>query len=204
MELGPISETKGHIEKHGKIINSKEIKKEKLIGVEMKKVGFIVLAVVLALGLVGAAYAWASQSMTVSGYAMTGTASIEFVNGGQALGPYYNAGDMVYGQTQGTVGAGNFDVQIYNAYSNATVQNIPFTVQNNGTVPVVVSGGTVTSWNGYPASTVTVTPPAGQINVGATGVGYVSVTLPSNFDAFVNGGGDNAPVFTLALAYSAP
>jgi predicted ribosomally synthesized peptide with SipW-like signal peptide len=62
MKLGSISETKGYIEKHGK-----PNKKEKIIGEEMKKVLFAVMAIVLALGLMGSAFAYFSSTQASSG-----------------------------------------------------------------------------------------------------------------------------------------
>jgi len=170
----------------------------------MKKIGLLALIAVLVLGLLGVGYAWTTQNMTVQGQAVTGTTLAEFYIGGSAYGPYYNQRDMVYGTTWGSYGAQSFYVTIYNAYSSASVSNIPVTILNAGTVPLVVTGLTVTDWHGYPASTVSFTPPAGNINVGATGIGYITVTLPSNFDAYVAGGGDTAPIFTAALSYTAP
>jgi hypothetical protein len=139
--------------------------------------------------------------MTIQGYAQTGTADAVFSYGGTAYGPYYGIGDLVYGVTSGS--GSTVNVVVYNAYSNAEVDNIPFTVVNDGTVPVMFTSAVVTNWNGYPASAVAITLPAGQVNVGASATGFITIKLAGNFNDYVTGGGDEPNVATISLSYVA-
>jgi len=135
MELGPISETKGNKEKQGKL--NKETKRK--YRRKMKKIGFIVLAVVLALGLVGVGYAAWSQTLNVGVVAKTGSLSAVF--GGSTTSGTPDNGVSTWSTTgQGTT---TLNISIANAYPGENFV-IPFTVNNTGTIPANVTMGTWT------------------------------------------------------------
>jgi hypothetical protein len=110
----------------------------------MKKIGFIVLAVVLALGLVGAAFAYWSQPLYVNGNVTTGTLLVEFNAVGPAAAGPNNVGSGI-AQAQVTTGIGNYEgtnnvvtVTIANAYPGMDV-SVPFSVGNYGSLEAQVS-----------------------------------------------------------------
>jgi predicted ribosomally synthesized peptide with SipW-like signal peptide len=100
----------------------------------MKKLGFIILAVVLALGAIGAGYAYWSQTMTINASAKVGTFDVNFksVN----LTESNAVGGATASIDSHNAKIGYFNVA--NAYPGYTA-TATFTVKNEGTIPVNIS-----------------------------------------------------------------
>jgi len=148
----------------------------------MKKIGFIVLAAVLALGLVGAAYAYWSQSLSINGTVTAGTVAAQFVSTTTPTDPYATA--VVTYPVQGN-GYTVMDVAVTGAYPGMNL-TVPFEVENTGTLPVTVNS--TQAWTGGNTTlqsdlTVTTTTPAGTLQVSGsfqTGTGNVVISMPSS------------------------
>jgi hypothetical protein len=121
----------------------------------MKKVGFIVLAVILALGLVGAAYAAFSQNLFAQANVQTGNVSVEWSsnttavtgnNAGVTAGGDSLSAAVVYGATNATDDTATITVS--NAYPGAWVEITP-ALYNAGTIPVTVNIAAVSSYALY-------------------------------------------------------
>jgi len=102
----------------------------------MKKIGFIILAVVLALGAIGAGYAAWSQSLAFNGTVASGTFVTDLVNVAAVADTHGVA-------TLAVSGAGplkSVTVTAANLYPNAS-EKVTFAIKNSGSVPATV--GTV-------------------------------------------------------------
>lgn len=107
----------------------------------MKKIGFIILAVVLALGALGAGYAYWSQTLTVSGSVTTGTLEVG-MQPGTIPAPQPDAGGATYYMNHAglLVESGWWDTieaGILHAYPGYSVTS-ELLVKNLGTVPAKV------------------------------------------------------------------
>jgi predicted ribosomally synthesized peptide with SipW-like signal peptide len=107
---------------------------------KMKKMGFIILAVVLALGALGAGYAAWSQTLTINGSVSTGTYDVVFQNLGTSETDALAVG-TVTADNLATDGH-SFKVTIGNGYPGY-VGVATFEVKNTGTVPAKISSITV-------------------------------------------------------------
>ena len=145
----------------------------------MKKIGLIVLALVVALGALGAGYAAWSQDLTISGNVSTGTFDVVFQN---------LSTSETDSLEQGTITADNlaadshsFDVTVSNGYPGYIgVAN--FEVKNPGSIPVKVKSISVTDVNDTDYSAVINGIVAGDvITSGATKTGCnVTITIASD------------------------
>ncbi len=70
----------------------------------MKKIGLLVMALVLAMGMLGVGYAMWSETLTIDGTVHTGTVDVEFSQ--------YSNDDGEHGYTTGNVSAGNLDPKV--------------------------------------------------------------------------------------------
>jgi hypothetical protein len=136
----------------------------------MKKIGFIILTVVLAIGILGVAYARWTQQINVNGYVNTGSVSAQFA--GTDVTPSNpptvfadSPNNWAYYQTSGN-GSGTLSVTLDNAYPGMTA-TVPVIIENNGTIPIGSIGQTVDLGN-LPSDAV--------INV--TGLEKLSDTAP--------------------------
>lgn len=117
----------------------------------MKKVGFIVLAVILALGLVGAAYAAFSQNLFAQANVQTGNVSVEWSGTYTTTSTGNNVGitadelgaSIAYSQTSAPDDTATITVS--NAYPGAWVEVTPV-LYNSGNIPATVSISTVDSY----------------------------------------------------------
>jgi hypothetical protein len=105
----------------------------------MKKIGLIILVVVLALGALGIAYATWSQSLNVNADVYTGTLAATITPNGIATStPTYL---VVASETaSGT--------QLYLTVTHAVpgaVIHVPFTITNTGTIPCNIAWGGATN-----------------------------------------------------------
>jgi hypothetical protein len=169
----------------------------------VRKIGIIVLAVVMALGALGAAYAYVDESITVRGFAQAGTIDADFAGGqsGNVLSTTWGF-DQTYAYSIPNGDTNYLDIYIVNAYSGVQVNAIPFTVLNVGTVPLKVIGFGTPDWQGYSGGVITATAPSGSIGVGANGSGVVNIKLPSDLNNYLVEGGTNL-VVTVPLIYNA-
>ena len=79
----------------------------------MKKIGLISLALVMALGMLGAVYAMWSEELTIEGTVTTGTVDVEFSQYSNDAGPHGTAG-------AGGFFTGNFDPEVPGTWDPAT------------------------------------------------------------------------------------
>ncbi|MGB9662125.1 MAG: hypothetical protein ACPL5F_08930 [Moorellaceae bacterium] len=131
----------------------------------MKKVRFISLALVLALALMGAAFAAWTETINVNGSVATGNYDVTFSSSstndeGTTVDPGL---DKNVGQSVATLGADSKSITVTasNAYPgyNAIVT---YKIKNTGTIPLKVNNAVITNTNAQ----ITVTnevDPAGQI-----------------------------------------
>ena len=99
----------------------------------MKKIGLIVLAVILALGALGAAYAAWNSTINVSAAVQMGTVVIGILDQGSQGSPSYSGFDPVGGGYYNGV-----NESFTNAYPGCTI-NYHFWLGNIGTLPVKFS-----------------------------------------------------------------
>jgi hypothetical protein len=154
----------------------------------MKKLGLILLVVIMALGALGAAYAYWSQPLYVNGNVTAGTVAAQFYGTGvpapsDAATTAKSGTSVAYSSYNG----GTYNVMtitVPNAYPGMTV-TVPFQVYNSGTLPEII-GWTSQAWlSGDPTLesyiTVTATTPSGVILPGGYSSTYGSIvlTMPS-------------------------
>jgi hypothetical protein len=106
----------------------------------MKKIGFVILAVILALGLTGAAYAYWTQNIYVNAAVETGTVQASFINA--QSNPIFvdegtTGGVAWYTDALGMYSTPNdtLNVTLSNAYPGMTAV-LPVTIENTGTIPI--------------------------------------------------------------------
>lgn len=101
----------------------------------MKKVGLIVIALVLVLGSLGVGYALWTQTINVNGTVLTGDLKAEFAGTDIATGsPFIDAYNLVTYTTSGN-NSGTLTVTLKNAYPGM-VATIPIVIHNNGSIPI--------------------------------------------------------------------
>jgi len=173
----------------------------------MKKIGLIVLVVVLALGALGAAYAQWSQALTVNGTVNTGFISASFdpnVGGVPTDANPLTTVAMARGYTGASdaKGTGLWDVlnvTVTNAYPGYSGQ-VEFYVDNNGTVPFTVGGVTINNGN---ATIIAVSP---TINSGLVvtpgsynGPYYLAISVPGTVGGAVDPAQNGTYTFSVGL-----
>jgi hypothetical protein len=120
----------------------------------MKRVGMIIIALVLALGALGASYAAWAHTITVGATVNTGTASAIF-DGSLTTQNADNFGDNIcYAEAVPNADPKYLDVTVYNAYPGVKITNLPYYVKNNGTVPIKFDSLTLNDT--VPANQVTI------------------------------------------------
>lgn len=145
----------------------------------MKKIGFIVLAVVLALGAMGAAYATWSTNLAFNGSVASGTYIVNLTN--VTAVPDTNTPN---GATLTASGPGpeiSSDVVAANLYPGAT-ETVTFKIANTGSVPASVSA---VQYSGVPSWVQVTDNVSTIISTGVIGVGQTSdmctltITMPA-------------------------
>ena len=144
----------------------------------MKKLGLIVLAVILALGLVGVAFAQWSNTLTATATVTDATFAPVFGGSpvtGAALGSYGTY--SISGN-----GTQTLTVTIANGYPGLAV-SIPITVNSGSSIPVNVSVAQTNNFGVYDSpNNVTVSDPTytNPIAVGGFETGNLTFTLDNN------------------------
>ncbi len=148
----------------------------------MKKLGIIILALVLALGAIGAGYAYWTANLAIAGTVETGTFSVAFVDPPSPSGADTNPGT----ETNASIDSnGSLVVSVLNGYPSYTGR-VDFQIENTGTVNAKVTsftidgdnwdGGafTVTDTGGNALYTVTASIPA-VVEVGTPASGFITI-----------------------------
>jgi hypothetical protein len=113
----------------------------------MKKIGLLVLILMLALGALGVGYgAWA-KAAPISGTVYTGYSDAIFVNSAQMTG-----NNVCYATAAPAGDAHTLLVTVYNAYPGSTINDLPIEIKNYGTVPIHVTNveyvsGPLATWS---------------------------------------------------------
>jgi hypothetical protein len=107
----------------------------------MKRIGFIILALVIALGALGAGYAAWSKTVTVNGQVLTGYVNAEFANSDGPVGPF-GPYDSVTCTVSGD-GKDKLTLDIQQAYPGIVIV-APYQIKNTGTVPMNQAWGDIT------------------------------------------------------------
>jgi hypothetical protein len=115
----------------------------------MKKIGFIILALVIAMGAMGASYAGWSKQLNVGGTIQTGNFDIQFDT------PDPGSQDSLAYITLDSHSTDSFELTLHNAYPGFE-RGVTYNIVNNSTVPVKFStfqyslngGNTWTDWDG--------------------------------------------------------
>jgi hypothetical protein len=165
----------------------------------MKKLGLILLVVIMALGALGAAYAAWNGTIIATATVNTGSVNAQF-------DPNYNQ-NLMYGASQvlATVqGDGSLSITVSNAYPGEVFTNIPFVVDNLGTVPMSVTTVTLNNiqYNGnwVVMANFSASAPAGTIAVGAhSNYGYINFELNQNPNVIISQG---QYTFTIDVNYA--
>jgi hypothetical protein len=112
----------------------------------MKKLGLIVLVLVLTLGVLGVGYAAWDHNLTVGATVYTGTAKAEFSNNLYSTNAYNNpATNVCYATAVPDLADPTIlDVTVYHAFPGVYVQNLMYYVTNVGDVPITVNSLTLT------------------------------------------------------------
>jgi hypothetical protein len=167
----------------------------------MKKIGLIVLAMVLALGALGAAYAYWTQTITVNAAVETGYVQASFTNpvaaatfADTAVTPY---GVAWYTTSIGDSSGDTLNVALSNAYPGMEAV-IPVTIENTGSIPIGNIAGLATASNLPTGSSATLTGSGlgGELAVGASTNADIMVSVP------VGSGPDNASFVQNNSSYS--
>lgn len=108
----------------------------------MKKIGLIILVLVIALGSLGAGYAYWSQSLTVTGTVNAGNLAATIVGTGSndSLGANMGASIVVTPGTATPIGSANCSATINNIYPGYT-GTATMTITNTGSLPIKVVTG---------------------------------------------------------------
>ncbi len=128
----------------------------------MKKLGLICLVFLVALTIMGAAYAAWTQNLSITGTVSTGTYIVTVAQNGAATaandsGPVTLSGGtatVTIGTVTGTGANAGFSVTIANGYPGLIVE-VPYKIAQTGSVPAKVTamklgilGATPTTWDG--------------------------------------------------------
>jgi hypothetical protein len=117
----------------------------------MKRIAFLCLAVVLALGTMGVGFALWSETLYIDGTVFTGELAVEW---SQDV-PYDNEPpEKDFSWAECYIELDTIYITIYNAYPSITY-TIPIDIHNIGTIPMHVCGLVVTGGNLPACSTVT-------------------------------------------------
>jgi hypothetical protein len=145
----------------------------------MKKIGLIVLAVVLTLGLVGVGYAAWSQNVNASLTVNTGTLAAAGAYGTGTAWDSHGMGDATY--VVSNAGYNTITITLNNAYPGTFT--VPFSLVNDGTVPigsVSVAGSWIEDTGSYGAYIEGAMTNSGPYDVGYDATGTFTIVVPSN------------------------
>lgn len=109
----------------------------------MKKIGLLCLAVVLALGLVGAGFAYWNETLTIEGQADTGEFSVEFVDVFGTGIPQYAEKGWVGNPQEPPLTPTTLTITLSKMYPGASYGLFWLTMKNKGTVPAKLKSVTI-------------------------------------------------------------
>jgi predicted ribosomally synthesized peptide with SipW-like signal peptide len=151
----------------------------------MKKIGLILIAMVVALGALGAGYAYWTQTINVTGYVQTGDLNAQFA-ASDVVDQWVDSPNLVaYYSTLGN-GSEALTVTIKNAYPGM-VATIPVVIKNNGTIPIGNIKGTPNLSALPPGSTVVLTGSqlaTGLVKDASTTDAKITVSIPLGADPY--------------------
>jgi len=153
----------------------------------MKKLGLIMLVVVLALGVLGVGYAYWTQNIFVNATVKTGYVQASFTSD-QSTPTFADTAVTPYGVAWYTESIGDvaytgdtLNITLSNAYPGMTAV-IPITLKNTGSIPIGGINGVADSanFNLPTGSTVVLTGSglAGELAVGDTTSAVITVSVP--------------------------
>jgi predicted ribosomally synthesized peptide with SipW-like signal peptide len=168
----------------------------------MKKIGLIALIVVLSLGIIGVGYAAWSANLTVNGQVKTGSFNVTIAGGTPILPNTYTT--VTYGSTTGVDG-NNCPLSITLNLVAPGTYVIPLTIHNLSTIPVNITGDSVTGITDSLSDpniatdfTVTTTHSLNGADLAASGTATDSVTIVVGSAAM----NSDSYSFTIAVAAS--
>jgi hypothetical protein len=147
----------------------------------MKKMGLIILVVVLAMGAIGAGYAAWQQTLTINGSVTAATFDVNFTNATASAAPTGGTSTNVI-SAPGPTGK-IATITVTNAYPGYT-GTYTLTVTNGSTIPVtlVLSGPTGDTLNLFSASAN----PTAAIAANGTFVYTITVAIPNTWTGATN------------------
>ena len=166
----------------------------------MKKIGFIILAVVLALGLMGAGYALWSQTLNIGASATMGTFDVNFTNATTPPAPDGTGGaaTAVISDPGSAIGK-TVTLTVDNAYPQWTGGFI-LTVTNSSSVPVTLAlNAPVDSLKLWSASA----DPGTALTPGGTFQYTVTCTIP-DWLGTTNTGASSSAAYTITATQYTP
>jgi len=145
----------------------------------VRKVGLLILALVMALGVLGVSYAAWAKTINIWGTVNTGDTAAEFSSSSVWQGQFNN---MVMVSTAPETDTKWLDVTVDNAYPGTLVTNVPFAIHNIGTVPIHVTDVVLVDNPGNVLESFSSVAPADlSISTGAySGNGYISFKINSD------------------------
>jgi hypothetical protein len=156
----------------------------------MKRIGLIFLAMVLALGALGVGYAAWAKTLDIKGTIATGDSSAIFSEQNYDNGFDYANITIAPDPNNSKI----LKVTVTNAYPGAIFTDVPFTIQNDGTVPIKVTSVDLTDNPNSVLATYSSTSPAGFVDVNAYGYGTFSFSLNTDYNII-----DSASNYTFEL-----
>lgn len=103
----------------------------------MKKTKFLALTLVVAVMLMGAGYAWWSDTLVINSTVKTGIMDVN-VQWANLHKPPYTNGEITHDENSVTFTASDLYPTYYKSNDNTTYGRLHFSVKNEGTVPVML------------------------------------------------------------------
>jgi hypothetical protein len=165
----------------------------------MKKIGLIILVVVMAMGAIGAGYAAWQQTLNIGGSVNAATFDVNFTTATASTAPTGGTSTAVI-SVPGPTSGKTATITVTNAYPGYT-GTYALTVTNNSSIPVTLalSGPTGDTLNLFSATTN----PTGAIAASGTFTYTITVAIPNTWTGVANSGASENVAYTI-LASQAP